>query len=187
MLEEWKDIPGYEGLYQVSNLGRVKSLSKVVNCYNGFRTLQEKILKQNIQKGYATVLLYHCNKKRYVTHRLVAEAFIPNPENKPFIDHINTIRTDNRVENLRWVTAKENINNPITRASLFGRKHSEYTKEKISNSAFKKTILCVETGTIYQSLNEAAKQTKICKTCLSAVCNGKRNTAGGYHWQYVEN
>ena len=109
--EVWKPIKDYEGLYEISNLGRVKSLN-----YGG--TGKGKILK---------------------VHRLVAEAFIPNPGNKPCVDHINTIKNDNRVENLRWVTYKENSNNEKTLEKFkgenhhfFGKHHTEETKQKMS-------------------------------------------------------
>ena len=103
MKELLVDICGFEGLYQISNQGRVFSVKKKI-----FIKLDE-----NNQQGYQVVKLCK-NGKRYKfrVHRLVAEAFIPNPENKPCVDHINTIRNDNRVENLRWVTYKENLDNP---------------------------------------------------------------------------
>lgn len=103
MEEIWKDIPGYEGLYQVSNLGNVKSL------YNN-RLL--KLCWRNTKKEYKAVYLSKKTKKTFFVHRLVAIAFIPNPDNKPCVDHINGDRLDNRVDNLKWVTNKEN-NNPI--------------------------------------------------------------------------
>lgn len=114
--EEWKDIKGYEGLYQVSNKGRVKSLkNKGVD--------RECILKVVTNRGYLQVrLCKNSNVKTLKIHRLVAEAFIPNPDNKPCIDHINTERTDNSVENLRWCTQKENMNNPITIKKVLNQK-----------------------------------------------------------------
>lgn len=133
--ECWKpvitDEEDYTGLYEVSNLGRVRSVKN------------NKILKSSKGKnGYLSVSLYKNSKgKTYQVHRLVAFAFIPNPENKPYIDHINTIKTKNEVWNLRWVTPSENSNNPLTREKLegenhhmFGKHHTEETKKKISET-----------------------------------------------------
>ena len=124
-MENWKDIEGYEGLYQVSNIGRVKRLV-------GFKCNVERFLTgQKDKDGYILLCLSKDGSiKRYRVHRLVAEAFVPNPDNKPEIDHINTDRSDNRAENLRWATRKENTNNPITRKH-HKRVCSEETKRKI--------------------------------------------------------
>lgn len=116
--EEWRDIVGYEGLYQVSNMGRVKSLERFDT--KG-RKVNQKIRRLTISNvGYPCVSLYdkEGNDVLFCVHLLVLTAFVPNVENKPCIDHINTIRTDNRVENLRWVTHRENNNNPITRKRM---------------------------------------------------------------------
>ena len=116
MLEIWKDIKGFEGIYQVSNTGKVKSLARVVKTKNGhYQSYNEKILKTQ-KTGYCLVMLCK-ERKRFPrqVHRLVAEAFIPNPENKPFIDHIDTNPQNNNIDNLRWVTQKENCLNPISR------------------------------------------------------------------------
>lgn len=112
MNEVWKSIDGYEN-YMISNLGRVKSLN-----YN--HTGEERVLRCGANKdGYHIVGLYKNGKRRmFRVNRLVAQTFIPNPENKPRVDHINTIRTDNRVDNLRWVTDTENSNNPITKQNM---------------------------------------------------------------------
>lgn len=113
--EEWRDIKGYEGWYQVSNFGRIKRLKKTHYSF-GMKHLidREYILKTTKdQKGYMRVVLRKDGSclKRYGVHRIVAETFIPNPENKPQVDHINRVRDDNRVENLRWATACENSRN----------------------------------------------------------------------------
>lgn len=106
--EIWRDIKNYPN-YQVSSMGNVKRLSNN-------KTRKEKILRHLKDRGgYLYINLWENGKvKHYRVHRLVAEAFIPNPNNLPQIDHINTNKSDNRVENLKWVTQKENNNNPLT-------------------------------------------------------------------------
>ena len=122
--EIWKPVKGYEGLYEVSNLGRIKSSERIVLKHRGKKTVlypqKEMIRTLHHDKGkYLRVALSKNDiKHNFLVHRLVAEAFIPNPKNLPDIDHINTIRDDNRAENLRWCTKKENANNPLTREHL---------------------------------------------------------------------
>ena len=109
MKEIWKDIEGYEGLYQVSNLGKVKSLKRMIKK----RKCEELIKIASItNKGYYRLPLCKCGKVKYFhIHRLVAEAFIPNIENKPTVDHIDRNKLNNIVSNLRWATYKEQNKN----------------------------------------------------------------------------
>lgn len=191
-MEIWKDIKGYEGLYQISNLGRVKSLRK----QKGFYIREEVILKNRIDRGYLKVTLSKDNKLKYISvHRLIAEAFIPNPENKSFIDHINGNRADNRIENLRWVTQKENMNNPITRKresnSKKGEKNPQYQKPKTEKQleALRKSniksVICIETKEVFESIEDASKKYNITASNISRCCNGIRKTAGGKHWKFI--
>ena len=171
MQEIWKDIPGYEN-YQISNLGNVKSL-------NYLRTGKEKLLKPGLSSsGYYFVPLCKNGEKKYFNiHRLVSLVFIPNPDNKPCVDHINGDRLDNREKNLRWCTNKENQNFPLAR------------KNKINNPKLSKPILQIDinTGKIineYPSIMEVQRQLEIAGGNISNCCNGKLKTAYGYYWRY---
>ena len=175
MEEIWKDISDYEGLYQVSNTGKIKSL-------NYRHTGREKIMKHSVNnKGYLIVKLWKNRKvKSFRLHRLVAEAFIPNPNNLPFINHKSEIKTQNNVENLEWCDQKYN-NNYGTR--------KERVIEKQINGKCSKLVLQIDKTTNeviaeFPSINEVQRQLGI--SHISECCLGKRNTAGGYKWKYKE-
>lgn len=165
MKEIWKDIKGYEGLYQISNLGRVKSLPRAYRCV--FST-KEIIMKPSTNiAGYLQINLNsEGNLKNYKIHRLVAEAFIPNPENKPQVNHIDEDKTNNLASNLEWVTAKEN-NNHGTR-----------------NCRISKSVAC-SNGIIYSSITEAAQSLGLHTGHISKVCKGIRKSTCGYTFKYI--
>ena len=197
--EVWKDIVDYEGLYQVSNYGRIRSVSRVNVRKNGvILRIKSKILKyykQYYGKGfYYSVSLHARTPKTWLVHRLVALAFVENKDNMSYVDHINGQKEDNRAENLRWTTCFENIHNPIT-YDIFLDKMSERRNKKSG-----KDIVPVNQYTIdgvfiasYPSINEASRVTGIDATAISYASRNKKyrkrnggyvtvKTAGGYFW-----
>ena len=165
--EIWKDVPGYEGLYQVSSLGNVKSCSRIRKGgrHNCVRTYKEKQLKTTKSPyGYIYVQLYGENHtKKYFTHRLVALAFIPNLENKPSVNHINGIKHDNRVENLEWVTHSENTKHAFN-TNLIKIKHGE---DSNNSKLTEKQVLEIRK---YQGIISQAKLGEIYGVGQDTIC-----------------
>jgi len=109
-MENWKSANNFEGLYEVSNLGNIRSIFKKSSKNGRKSTKKIRVLKTYNQKGYRSIKLRKNGKiVSVIVHRLIAQTFIPNPENKPFVNHINEIKSDNRVENLEWCTNEENL------------------------------------------------------------------------------
>ena len=183
-MEVWKDIKGYEGIYQVSNLGRVKR----IGCYtnqSGISWESGRNLKPaNNSRGYYFVQLSRNNKvsRKYV-HRLVAEAFIPNPENKPTVNHINCDRSDNRSENLEWASYRENNDYSIQVMRSMGKNKRNNKLSRVVEQLDLHGNVLKE----YPSYREAERQTGI--SAIDKVCAGAkyRKTAGGYGWRYKGN
>lgn len=206
-MEIWKDVVGFEGCYKVSNLGQVKSLERLVLNNGGLQRRQEKILKAHKDvRGYLSVVLCKDGKTFPRTiHRLVAEAFIPNPENKPIVDHLDTNPANNRVDNLRWTTQQENCMNPLTRVNnsnskkghpghkvnyteearekmrkaRLGKKLSEETKAKISKSR-KGIKHSSETIERIAQAHKGVPRSEKTKKKLSEAHKGKLK---GKHWK----
>ena len=186
--EIWKPVKGFEGLYEVSNLGNVRSVDRYVMNGNRYCLLKGKPRKTHlISTGYLMVDLYkNSQRTHYLIHRLVAEAFISNPNNLPCIDHINTIRTDNRIENLRWCSHKENSNNPLTREHNKNRPKEVY--EKILATKRKKQSCHCEVPVYYideqgkkisfKSMAEAQRQTNVHHFSISQSIAKKRPISG---------
>lgn len=167
MTEVWKDICGYEGTYQVSNFGRVKRL---------FRNGKENILSGKKDKdGYIEVILSSNQKKKYYRlHRLVADAFVPNVESKPQINHKDRNKQNNSANNLEWVTGSENI------------LHTFATGRKVRRRPIVQYTRDMTLVSFWDSIREAGKALKIAENNITSCCSGKLPTAGGFIWRYKE-
>lgn len=182
-LEIWKDIQGYEGLYQVSNLGRVKSLEKSITMIDGrTRRQKEKILKLQVSKhGYNVITLWNSKiPKQFKVHRLVAVAFIDNLDNLPQVNHIDENKLNNKVENLEWCTALENNlhSNIALKRQQAG---TEATKKSVNQYQLDGTFVAN-----YESVSEASRQIRKPqgRTSISRCCDGKLKTYSGYVWKW---
>ena len=182
-METWKDIKGFEGIYQISNMGRVKSFKADPNG---------RILSIKNSKGdYLNIVLCHGNKRRSVkVHRLVAEAFVPNPHNKPEVNHIDGNKQNNRADNLEWVTRAENhrhalaLNPDMTKGMI---KYNRFIRAKIVQQFTLDGRYVAE----YRNSAEAARATGVCQRNILQVANrdeyrpGKtRRQAGGFIWRF---
>lgn len=164
--EIWKDVIGYEGCYQVSNLGGLKSISRKVKGRVGNIVIKkEKVMKQPLSSGaYVRVsLCKNGSVKSFSLHRLIAEAFILNPENKPQVNHINGVKSDNRLDNLEWSTVSDNSKHAIGLGL-------------ITMSHIKKKVINTQSGRIYSSATEANNETNYSISYLCAMLGGiKKN------------
>lgn len=174
MKEIWRDIPSYEGLYQISNYGNINRTYKLTKMpKGGYREEKEKYLKFNIDKdGYFRVALTK-NKKRkdYYVHRLVATTFIKNLENKKFVNHIDGNKQNNQIDNLEWCTTKENVYHAI---HVLNKRKVKVDKYTLDNKF-------LET---YKSIKEAGEFNNIKEQHIWRCCKGIRQTAGGFIWKY---
>lgn len=177
MNEIWKDVVGFEGLYQVSNLGNVKSLDRLVTYSDGRQiTHKGKEIIPLDNHGYLRVSLSkNGEKKEYRVHRLVALAFIPNPDNKPYVNHLDEVKSNNFVDNLEWSTKDENFN---------------YSKEKYlegMQKKYKKVTVTTDKGEtiVYDSIKNCCKDTGIADSTILRR-NGSPMIRGKYKgWCFV--
>lgn len=167
MKEIWKDIPGFEGVYQVSNFGNVKSL-------NYARRRAPRCIKQTYTKDkYLKVDLHKCgHKKTIAVHRLVCEAFVSKVKGRDEVNHINGDKEDNRAENLEWVTHLENVRHSRTVLNRGGR-------DPIP-------VLCVETNQIFLDIHEAARHVGRTPSNIKAALDGVYQTSANYHWKKIK-
>lgn len=161
-METWKDVPGYEGLYQVSDLGRVKGVKrgKVLSPYT-------------MKNGYLYVTLSKKSKEKCLpVHRLVAAAFVPNPEGKSEVNHIDANKLNAKASNLEWVTPKENT----AHAKRMGLFPKQTTSKKVVRSD----------GKVFESIGEAARELKVNASNVAGICHGRQKTARGYSFRFFD-
>lgn len=160
MSRQWRDIAGYEGLYQVSDDGKIRNAKR------------RRFLRPNIKKtGYAQVTL--CKEgvcAYYSVHRIVASAFLANPCGLPQVNHKNGVKTDNRVANLEWCDAAEN------------QRHRRQVLGQMGEN--QKAVICLDTGEIWGAVYLASQALGVHRTAISMVCHGRRKTAGGLHFKF---
>jgi hypothetical protein len=176
--ELWKPISGFEGLYEVNSFGNVRSLDRVIldNVRNCNRTLKGRSILANVgTTGYYYVSLYKNGKQtKKKNHRLVAETFIPNPENKPQVNHIDENKLNNNLENLEWVTEKENTNHgtgTLRRGLIQGKAVAQFKDGEFVNS--------------FYSIHQAERLTGVKRAHISGVLKGKYKTAKGFEWRWL--
>ena len=196
-MEEWRDVEGYEGTYQVSNEGNGRSLDRIVQMKNRWGTLTEvtkkgKILKKNLYpNGYEFFSFYKNGElKQLLVHRVVAKAFIPNPNNYPEVNHKDECKTNNTVDNLEWCTHQYN--------NVYNEKHIKIGRQLHNRIDMSKIVYQYKNGILtntYPSVSEAARQNNIAVSNIIQCCNGgfflkgkwiNKNTVKGCQYSYTK-
>lgn len=186
MGDVWADIPGYEGSYQVSRNGRVRSLDRVVKYRNGaVHNYRGAVLKEKVMpNGYAVVrLTLNDVVENALVHRLVAQSFVPNPDGKPHVNHKDQNRLNNDASNLEWCTARENINYPPTKTRMIASKIEQRGRAVVQIEPSTNEIV----GR-FGSMGDAARFVGTSVQNIFLICRGihGHHTAAGYKWRYED-
>lgn len=174
--EDWKDVEGYEGIYQISNWGRVKSLSRERYNGHGYYVVGDKIRKLMLsEKGYYLVMLTKNNtSKNYRVHRLVAKHFIPNINNYPIINHIDEIKTNNHVNNLEWCTQNQNLNHGNARLNQSKGQNIPVLQCDLYGNVIRRYDSMIDT-----------RQDGFSNSGVGRCCSGERKSHKGFIWRYA--
>lgn len=181
--EVWKPVLGYEGFYEVSSKGRVKN-THYWSCHNKLveRRPHRILSPETTRDGYKRIVLTKCGiKKHYSVHRLVALAFIPNPDAKPQINHIDENPANNQADNLEWCDGKHNCNYGLHRERISAKQKNNKHRSKAVNQYDRNGNLL----NTYLSTREAERQTGIACEQISRCCKGVNHHAGGFLWEYA--
>ena len=180
MQEIWKDIEGYEGMYQISNKGNIRSLN-----YNHTHKIK-KLSQETTDRGYKRIVLrYKRTAQHFLIHRLVANTFIPNPYNKQEVNHKNGIKTDNSVDNLEWVSCKENVNHAID--NNLRPRIIKFVRKKGGEHPLSKPVIQMDLNNNVINEYLCAKDASVMgfkAQFIQRCCRGERNTYKGYKWKY---
>lgn len=189
MKEIWKDIEGFEGLYQVSNMGNIMGLDRQVRMgrYGGFRTIKQHLLKiRDYPNGYSYVKLQLPKQENpKLVHRLIAKAFIPNPENKPDVNHKNGNKKDNRIENLEWCTKSENVFHAIINGFIKTGSESPMCRFRGEKHHASKKVRCATFGIDFPSIKIAADELGVSRLSIGLACNGFRTHVQGLSFRFL--
>lgn len=188
MIEIWKDIKGFENRYQVDQIGKIRSLPRLVKSKNNkFRKTRCRIMKLSTDKdGYKTICLRKDNKCfKFMVHRLVAAAFIPNSENKPCVNHIDGVKYNNSFSNLEWCTIAENnqhaFDTGLNKSYWKGRKKGPAPHRK----AVRGTSFDGSSILDFASIKDAGEATGADISEIVKCCKGKSKSAKKYYWEYI--